>query len=305
MGSELIPYSDIEKMGTAIAKSKLFGLNDPTQALALMLVAQAEGLHPAVAARDYHIIEGRPALKADAMLSRFQERGGVVQWDELTDTRVVGVFSHPQSCPKPVRIEWTIERAKTAEVYREKTSTGKTGMWVKYPRQMLRARVISEGVRTSYPLACNGMYVPEEVQDFDDKPKPRETTAVVVTTQEPATPQHQPTMTHEEFVAPLPKPLPKPPQREPGQDEDEFEKAINAEESGSQQQTQQQVQEPSGDDRLISDPQAKRLFAIMKSAGKTIEEVKAIVAVFGYTNSRDIKRKDYAAICAEVEKPKA
>jgi hypothetical protein len=150
-----------------------------------MLIAQAEGLHPAVAARDYHIIDGRPCLKADAMLSRFQNRGGVVQWDDLTDTRAVGIFSHPQSCPKPVCIEWTIDRAKKAEVYREKTSSGKTGMWIKYPRQMLRARVISEGVRTVYPLACNGMYVPEEVQDFEDdksRPAARETTAEVVPT---------------------------------------------------------------------------------------------------------------------------
>jgi hypothetical protein len=54
-------------MASAIAKSGLFGMKTPDQALALMLIAQAEGMHPAIAARDYHVIQadqrlrGRPA----------------------------------------------------------------------------------------------------------------------------------------------------------------------------------------------------------------------------------------------------
>ena len=42
--------------------------------------------------------------------------------------------------------------------------------WKQYPRQMLRSRVISEGVRTMYPGVADGIYTPEEVQDFDTKP---------------------------------------------------------------------------------------------------------------------------------------
>jgi peptidyl-prolyl cis-trans isomerase C len=60
-----------------------------------MAVAQAEGLHPATAARDFHIIQGRPALKADAMLARFQQAGGTVNWEEYTDAKVTGRFTHP------------------------------------------------------------------------------------------------------------------------------------------------------------------------------------------------------------------
>jgi hypothetical protein len=61
------PVSDLERMAKAFAASKLFGLQNVDQALALCLVAQAEGRHPASAAQDYHIISGRPAKKADAM----------------------------------------------------------------------------------------------------------------------------------------------------------------------------------------------------------------------------------------------
>ena len=66
--------SDMERMARAFAASKLFGVTNPEQALALCLVAQAEGRHPATAAQDYNIIQGRPAKKADAMLRDFISR---------------------------------------------------------------------------------------------------------------------------------------------------------------------------------------------------------------------------------------
>lgn len=161
MGENLVPFADIERMGKAISMSKLFGLQTPEQAIALMLIAQAEGLHPAIAARDYHIIQGRPALKADAMLSRFQAAGGKVQWTELSDKKVSAIFSHAQG--GSVEIDWTLERAKQAEL-------GGREMWKKYPRQMLRSRVISEGIRTVFPGCLVGFYTPEEVVDMEPLP---------------------------------------------------------------------------------------------------------------------------------------
>lgn len=172
MGNELaiIPVSDMQIMARAVVTSGLWGIKTEAQALALMLVAQAEGLHPATAARDYNIIQGRPALKADAMLARFQAAGGVVEWQEMTDSRVAGMFSHPHSCPKPVLIDWDMQRARQAQL-------GGKEMWSKYPRQMLRARVISEGIRAVYPGAVSGVYTPEEVADFtvEEQPQPAAT----------------------------------------------------------------------------------------------------------------------------------
>ena len=76
--NEIVALQDIERAGSYIAKSGLFGVKTPEQAIALMLVAQAEGRNPFEAARDYHIIQGRPALKADSILARFQQAGGTV-----------------------------------------------------------------------------------------------------------------------------------------------------------------------------------------------------------------------------------
>ena len=155
--NNLIPVADVQTMAIAVAKSGLFGMKTPEQALALMLVAQSEGLHPARAALEYHIIQGRPSLKADAMLSRFQNAGGKVAWLSYTDEDVTGEFSHPSG--GSIKIQWTIKMATNAGLTKNPT-------WKQYPRAMLRARCISEGIRTVYPGVSVGIYTPEEVADF-------------------------------------------------------------------------------------------------------------------------------------------
>ena len=151
-----VTFESMERMASAVAKSGLFGVKTPDQALALMLVAQAEGRHPATAAQEYHIIQNRPALKADTLLARYQQAGGTVKFEELSEKRCAATFSHPAS--GAFTIDWTIEMAQRAGLANKDT-------WKSYPRAMLRARVISEGVRTSFPGVAIGVYTPEELQD--------------------------------------------------------------------------------------------------------------------------------------------
>ena len=155
--SNIVPFEQQMTLARAFARSGLFGLKDETQALALMALCEAEGLHPAQAIRDYHIIQGKPAMKADAMLARFQKAGGSVSWSAYGDDQVVGTFTHPQG--GSVTIDWTIARAKGIGL------AGKDN-WKHYPRNMLRARCISEGVRAVYPGIATGIYTPEELQDM-------------------------------------------------------------------------------------------------------------------------------------------
>ena len=157
MNTALVPVADIEKMAVAIAKSKMFGMKTADEAFALMLIAQAEGMHPAIAARDYHVIQGRPTLKADAMLARFQNAGGKVQWDVYTDAEVTGTFSHPSG--GSLKLTWTFAQASKIGL------TGKDN-WKYYPRAMLRARCISEGIRTVYPGCVVGTYTAEELEEI-------------------------------------------------------------------------------------------------------------------------------------------
>ena len=154
----MIPYSDIAQMGRVMAASKLFGIQNEQQAIALMLLCQSENMHPAVAMRDFHIISGRPAMKADAMLSRFKAAGGRVRWNQYADDCVSATFTAPDG--DTITVDWTPERVKKAQL-------GGNSMHSKFPRQMLKARCISEGIRAVYPGVLSGLYAPEEVREFN------------------------------------------------------------------------------------------------------------------------------------------
>jgi glucose-6-phosphate dehydrogenase assembly protein OpcA len=163
-----LPFAELERMAKSVAESGLLpGINTAQKAVTLMAVAQAEGRPAALAILDYHIIEGRPALRADAMLARFQSAGGTVKWERYTDECVAALFSHPAA--GSVRIEWTLERAKKIRVFNQKKNSFEPLTerlnWSNYPRAMLRARCVSEGVRTCYPGVAVGMYTPEELRD--------------------------------------------------------------------------------------------------------------------------------------------
>lgn len=155
MSNAVIPFAEVTKMAAVAASSRMFGFKTQDEALAIMLLCQGEGLHPAVAMRDYHVISGRPSMKADAMLARFQQAGGSVKWTRYDETAVSGVFSHPQG--GSVEITWNMEQAKRANL------SGKD-VWKAHPRAMLRARCISEGIRTVFPACIVGVYTPEEIQ---------------------------------------------------------------------------------------------------------------------------------------------
>lgn len=157
---------DMQEMANAISDSRLFGKITPAQAFALMLIAQAEGRHPATVAQEYDIIQDRPALKAVAALARFQHAGGTIQWLQRTDLIAEAQFSHQLG--GQLVVCWTMERATKAQL------TAKDN-WKKFPAQMLSARVVAEGVRAVLPACLNGCYLSEEVQDFEpaEKPTPR------------------------------------------------------------------------------------------------------------------------------------
>jgi hypothetical protein len=158
---------DLMMMAEQVAKSRLFpGFETPQAAFALMLLCQSEGLHPMQAVRRFHLINGKPSMRADAMQAEYQRQGGTVRWLKSDAGECRARFLHPIHAPEPgLEIEWTIARAGAA---------GLTGnpTWKKFPAQMLRARVISEGVRAVLPGVVCGIYTPEEVGDFAPPPAP-------------------------------------------------------------------------------------------------------------------------------------
>lgn len=154
----MLPLEQIGMMAKAVSDSGLFGIKSEAAAFSLMCIAQADGIPPIKAAVQYHIIDGKPALKSEAMLARFQASGGKIRWKERTPQRCTLWLSHPQA--GEIEVTWDIERAKAAGLAGRNT-------WKAYPAQMMSARCISEGIRALYPACVGGFYTPEEVRDFD------------------------------------------------------------------------------------------------------------------------------------------
>lgn len=196
IGAPVHSFEDMERMANVLAQSGLFGVKNPTQALALMLVSQAEGEHPMSVAGDYDIIQGKGTRKTHSVLARFQAMGGKVEWHELSHTRAEATFSHPKG--GSLRIDWTIEQAKQAGL------TGKDN-WKGYARAMLRARLIAEGVRAVYPAAIGGWQVPEEAMGPQlDVPPPEKHMGAADVVQPPAPPAALPAYPAAAFATNLP-----------------------------------------------------------------------------------------------------
>lgn len=149
----------IEGLAQAVCKSGLYQIKTPEQAQVLMHLCRSKGLDPIQAVERYHIMNGgRPSMRADAMLAEFQRQGGRVRWLERNERVARAEFAHELG--GTIEVEWTIEMAQKAGLLRNQT-------WSSYPRQMLTARVISEGVRTVLPGVVSGIYTPEEEGDID------------------------------------------------------------------------------------------------------------------------------------------
>lgn len=146
-------FNEMVQISEVASKSGLFKMTPP-QILTLMMLCESEGLHPIKALQLYDIIDGRPALKAVALLARFLESGGSVDWLEQSATAAEATFTHSKTCPKGVTVRYTLDDAKVACLLHKDN-------WKKNPADMLVARVCSRGAKRANPACILGMDLPE------------------------------------------------------------------------------------------------------------------------------------------------
>ena len=155
--SNIVPFNEMQTMAGAVTKSGMFGLKNENQALTLMMIAQAENIHPIQAVQMYSIINGMPALKTTEMIARYQRAGGTIEWLITSNKTAKAIFTFKDD--KPLTFEYTWDDATLAGL------TSKDN-WKRMPKEMLRARCASGGIRMSYPACLNNMYSIEEAQDI-------------------------------------------------------------------------------------------------------------------------------------------
>jgi hypothetical protein len=188
----------------------------------------ADGITPLDFIRKYHIIEGRPSMRADAMTAEFRRRGGKVRWLQLGDSGTAEAEFEFEG--QTLRMAFTLDDARKLL---GKGKDGKDridkpgGNWEKDPGAMLRARLTSKAIRILAPEIVAGVYTPEEVQDFADDAAPKPAAArkavadkrqaevaeavAAVAPAPVATPVEDPTIIDADFeVVPKPQPTPEP-----------------------------------------------------------------------------------------------
>jgi hypothetical protein len=114
--------------------------------------------------RTFHLIEGKPSMRADAMLAKFAERGGKYKINEFSAKRAAAVFTKGENT---LDLELTMEQALAAE-WPNDSKGGIKKNWRCTPDAMLWARLVSKAVRILDPGVNSGTYTPEEMADFDE-----------------------------------------------------------------------------------------------------------------------------------------
>jgi hypothetical protein len=173
MGNELTIYQQIAdpvsamvSIGKAITSSRIFGCQNESQGQVLALECLAKKLPPLALAEQYHLIDGKLSMKADAMLSGFEDANGSYEIKEYSPDACEILFVRGKN-QLTVRITW--EQAQQEKWPFGKGKELKTNWSTPIGRQdMLWARVVSRGVRRLAPGVVCGRYTPEEIGDSPD-----------------------------------------------------------------------------------------------------------------------------------------
>ena len=130
------------------------GVNTPAKALAIIEAGRELGIPPMQSLRQINVIQQKPTLSAELMMA-LMHRGGIrCEW--LADTEKEARLKATRKNGTTYTGSFTLAEAQVAGLL---TKDG----WKKYPKAMMRARVISLVARVIAPDLIGGMYTPEEM----------------------------------------------------------------------------------------------------------------------------------------------
>lgn len=139
---------------TAIAPmvhaSRLFGVASPEQAMAIMIKGAELGLPPTAAFEMIHIIENKPAISPRGALALIYRSGLLESINIKEDANGCTVTMKRKGGIEYTTV-WTLDDAKRAGLYREKSN------WEKYPANMCRWRAIGYCIDVVFPDVLAGL----------------------------------------------------------------------------------------------------------------------------------------------------
>lgn len=156
------PLNAIERLGEIIARSGMCNCTKIETGQLLAIHCLSEKISPLELNKRYHIINGKLAMRSDAMLAEFQKRGGIVEWIKFNDTECEANWTYGGVTTK---IGFTMAEAAKAGLPNKGTA------WKQYPGAMLRSRLISKALRMVCAEAVVGIYTADELSDHSVSPE--------------------------------------------------------------------------------------------------------------------------------------
>jgi hypothetical protein len=129
------------------------------------LTCLMEGMTPMAFARKWHVIKGKPSMKADAMLADFEMIFGG-KYEQLSRTDEKSEIKLKVEGRKEQKYSLTWEEIKDEDYTKDRN--GNRSKNYSTPRrvmQMLWARCVSDAIRAYCPAVVAGVYTPEENSD--------------------------------------------------------------------------------------------------------------------------------------------
>jgi hypothetical protein len=177
MSNALAVYGKIDNPIVAaqqmsLACAKVCGAKSEEEGFVIALTCQIEGITPIDFVRKYHIIQGKPSVKADAMLAEFRKVGGRHKLLECSPNRAAIELTFEGQTHQ---FAWTWQEAQESRWPWKDPADHSEGLKDNWStpedrENMLWARLISKSLRRICPEICAGIYTPEEMQDVAETP---------------------------------------------------------------------------------------------------------------------------------------
>jgi len=177
-GTDIVTtFDDVARIGKAMAASGYFDdAKDAAKAIVKILAGREMGFGPFAAMNGVHIIQGKPSIGSNLMAAAVKNDPRYDYRVTRMDDDAVSVTFYQDGQELGVST-FTMQDAKDTQYYDRKKGgwvplAGKHN-WRNYPRNMLFARAMSNGVRWFCPdvFAGNAVYTPDELTDEAPEPE--------------------------------------------------------------------------------------------------------------------------------------
>lgn len=165
---------EIKSIGEIFAKSGYFrDAKDASQAIVKIMAGAELGIGPMASMAGIHIVEGKPTLSAN-LLAAAVRRSGRYNYKVLELTAKACRIEFFEGKESIGISELTMEEASAAKLNqswdREKSAWKDKATWKSFPKNMLFARTMSNGVKFFCPeVTCGPCYTPDELDVESDE----------------------------------------------------------------------------------------------------------------------------------------